>query len=284
MEKSFYKSKAIKQKVEQLYFEKLDELNITYDRQVVDTSFGQTNVLITGNTSGKELVLIHGSNGCAPIGIEALIGLLDDYKIYAVDVIGQPNLSAETRPDMKGLDYGKWMYEVMSRLGVEKVIMVGISFGGFITWKSLLYDQRKIQAAHLIVPAGIVNGNPLKALFNVFMPMKRYMRTQKKKHVLRFTAALFSYRDDFANRFLATVFGGFEMDFSPIPTLKKAEAEKITVPVSIYGAEKDVMFPGVKMLRRARRIFPSLKEAVLIKGAKHVPDDKGNHEIIRYIQ
>jgi hypothetical protein len=39
------------------------------------------------------------------------------------------------------------------------------------------------------------------------------------------------------------------------------------------------MFPGRKMIKRTKRIFPSLGEVVLIEGAKHVPANK-NFKII----
>ena len=39
------------------------------------------------------------------------------------------------------------------------------------------------------------------------------------------------------------------------------------------------MFPGKKMIKRAIRIFPSLKEVVLLEQSKHVPNLK-NFKII----
>jgi len=32
------------------------------------------------------------------------------------------------------------------------------------------------------------------------------------------------------------------------------------------------MFPGKKMIKRAKRIFPSLEEVILLEGSKHVPN------------
>ena len=69
------------------------------------------------------------------------------------------------------------------------------------------------------------------------------------------------------------------MDFSPLPIISKKNAQKITTPITIFAAEKDLMFPGGKMIKRAKRIFPTLKEVVLLKGSKHVPSNKGFNEI-----
>jgi len=281
---TFFRNRQAKKEIEKLYQSKLGELPITYEFLKIETSFGDTNVVLTGDKDKPPLVLLHGSNGCAPIAIEAMLGLVQDFRIYAIDVIGQPNLSAETRPSMKNLDYGKWMFEIMSRLNIEKTILVGISFGGFISWKTLVYDDRKISRAFLIVPAGIVNGNALKNIWKIFIPMHLYRWRQQTKYILQFLNELFTENDDFALAFLSKVFLHFKMDFSAIPLIKKEEAKKIKTPVNIIAADKDLLFPGAKMIKRAKEIFPSLNEVLLLKDSKHVPNQNGNNRIVELIK
>ena len=59
--------------------------------------------------------------------------------------------------------------------------------------------------------------------------------------------------------------------FSPLPVISKNRAQNIKTPITIFAAEKDIMFPGKKMIKRAKQIFPSSKELLLLEGAKHVP-------------
>jgi pimeloyl-ACP methyl ester carboxylesterase len=185
---------------------------------------------------------------------------------------------------MKDDSYGKWMYEILTRLKITDAILVGISFGGFISWKTLSFDEKHIAKAFLIVPAGIVNGNPLKALWKVFLPMKRYQRSKNTKYVHQFLNALFTAKDEFAFNFLSKVFLHFEMDFSPIPTIKAAAARKITTPLYLIAAKKDVLFPGAKMIKRAKQLFPSLENVLLLPDAKHVPDELDNERLTNYIR
>lgn len=280
---SFFDNQQAKKDIEFLYNNKLDELPIDYEFLKVETSFGDTNIILTGKKSKPPLVLLHGSNGCAPIAIEALIGLVKDFRIYAIDIVGQPNLSAEIRPEMKDDSYGQWMYEILSRLNLYNTILVGISFGGFISWKTLVFDERRISKAFLIVPAGIVNGNPLMAIWKVFLPMKLYKWRKKTKYVHQFLKELFTEQDEFAIAFLSKVFLDFKMDFSPIPLIKKEEAKKITTPIYIIGADNDLLFPGKKMLKHAEKIFPSLRESILLKNSKHVPRQIDNQQISKLI-
>ncbi|MEM1319640.1 MAG: alpha/beta hydrolase [Bacteroidota bacterium] len=280
---SFFKTPQAKRAVEELYESKLDELSITYEFLRVETSFGNTNIILTGQANKPPLILLHGANGCAPVAIEALIGLIEHFRIYAIDVVGQPNLSAEVRPDMKDNSYGQWMFEIMTRLNIQEATLVGISFGGFIGWKTLVFDERRIARAFLIVPAGIINGNPLKALWKIFLPMQLYKWRKKEHYVEQFLQALFTERDEFAIAFLSEVFLHFEMDFSPIPLISPEEAQQVKTPIHIVAAEGDLLFPGEKLLRSAQKLFPSLSETLLLKASKHVPDQAANERIVRLI-
>lgn len=280
---SLYNDPNAKRAIHNLYFDKLEALNIPYESLTIETSFGDTHILISGQKDGPPLVLLHGANGCAPVAMEAMIGLEKKFRIFAIDVIGQPNLSAETRPDMRSLTYGQWFQEILSRLHISNVTLVGISFGGFVSWKTLIFDERRISRAFLIVPAGIVNGNPLRALLRVFWPMKRYIKSKNPKFVHQFLGALFTGRDPFAIQFLSLVFAHFSMDFSPIPSIRKAEAEQIETPVYVAGAENDLLFPGNKLIRRARRIFGNLQGSFFLEGSKHVPNAADNKRLVDWI-
>ena len=85
--------------------------------------------------------------------------------------------------------------------------------------KTLEYDESKIREVYLSASAYIVNGNALQALFKVFIPMKRFMRSKNTRHVEKFLSNLFTERDEFALAFIPKVIPGFEMDFTPVPII-----------------------------------------------------------------
>jgi len=145
--------------------------------------------------------------------------------------------------------------------------------------KTLEYDEQKIKEVYLSAPAYIVNGNPIKALFKMFIPMKRFIKTEKLKYVEKFSGEVFTERDEFAIKYLSKVFVNFNMDFSPVPVITKENAKRIQTPITLIGARKDILFPGVKMLKRASKIFPSLKKSVLLENSKHVQSKKDNELI-----
>ena len=272
---SLFKSKSGQREILELYDQKLAELNLTYESVYIDTSFGRTHILVTGDSSNPALVLVHGSNGCAPIALDCYPSLSSTHQVFAIDVLGQPNKSDGVVLSMKDDSYGKWVMELIEKLELNDVVMAGFSFGGLIILKTLAYNAERIKEVFLASPAFIVNGNPLKALFKVFIPMKRYMRTHKMKYLEKFLSEVFTNRDEFAVSFLSKVFLHFNMDFGAIPVISKKEASKINTPITLLCAKKDVIFPGVKMMKRAKNLLP-LKHTVLLEDSKHVQDEEGN--------
>ena len=98
---SLYKSEFGKNEILNLYNQKLKELEIEYKYRVIDTDFGKTNIIVAGDSTKPPLIIIHGSNGCAPIALETYPTLSKKFQIFAIDVLAQPNKSAETRLSMK---------------------------------------------------------------------------------------------------------------------------------------------------------------------------------------
>ena len=280
---SLFKTEKGKEEILSLYDQKLDELNIEFEYLKIDSSFGETNVIATGLPSNSPIILVHGSNGCAPIALETYPNLSKNFRVYAIDVLAQPNKSAETRLDMKDDSYGKWVNEIIDSLKIENVIMVGFSFGGLVILKALEFNESKIKEVYLSAPAYIVNGNPLQALFKIFIPMQRFIKTKKVKYVEKFLSEVFTERDEFAIKYLSKVFLHFTMDFTPVPIISSEKAKLIKTPITLIAAENDILFPGNKMIKRASKIFPTLKSVKLIEGSKHVQNKKQNELIEKII-
>ena len=216
----FFKSESGRTEILALYDKKLAELGIDYETQFVPTPFGETHVIRSGDPANPPLILLHGSNGCAPIALQTYPNLSSKYCVYAIDVLAQPNKSVGVRPSMKDDSYGQWVNAIIHHLGLNDVTLAGFSFGGLVILKTLINNESRIKEAFLAAPVYIVNGNPFKALWNIFIPMRRYMSTKKQEYVERVIDVLFTERDDFALPFLSRVFLDFEMDFFARSSMK----------------------------------------------------------------
>ena len=142
---TLFKSENGKKEIIALYEEKLQNLKISFNYLSVKTSFGKTNIINCGDQNKPPILLIHGSNGCAPIAIETYKDLLGDYNVYAVDVLAQPNKSDEIRLNMKDNSYGIWVQEIINDLELKNVTLAGFSLGGLIILKTLEYNEENIK-------------------------------------------------------------------------------------------------------------------------------------------
>lgn len=276
---SLYDSPAAKAAVIALYEEKLAQWPLPYQEQQVTTSFGQTHVIATGAADLPPLVLVHGANGCTPVALEVYPNLAQHFRVYGVDVPGQPNKSAEVALPYQGPAHGQWLNEVLEQLDLEEVVLVGFSLGGMVIMKALVEEEKRVKAAYLAAPAGLVSGNPFKAIFQLFLPMKKYIKTQQEVALKKFLAAMFTEEDPFALAFMGQVLPHYQLDFSPIPNLSAQEAQKIQTPITVIGSGQDLLFPGKKLLKRAQKIFPNLQTTLLLPNAKHVPNAADNKKI-----
>ena len=62
------------------------------------------------------------------------------YRVYAVDVIGEPGLSAQSRPSLRSGAYADWLDDIYQHLGLTSASLVGVSLGG---WLALGYAVKR---------------------------------------------------------------------------------------------------------------------------------------------
>lgn len=119
-----YRSEAGRSKSLALYDRQLSLLGMPFTDLYVDTSYGQTHVVETGNPRGKPLLVFHGGNSTTAYNLLMCRFLLDGFHIYAVDTIGHPGKSAEVCLSPRGYSYGTWAGEVMDGIGYGEIALL----------------------------------------------------------------------------------------------------------------------------------------------------------------
>ncbi|MFD4674384.1 alpha/beta fold hydrolase [Lentzea sp. NPDC058450] len=93
----------------------------------VNTRFGTTRVRRSG--TGTPIVLLHGAMGTSLSWYPWVGELAARHTLYAVDMIGEPGRSVQTRPMESTDDEADWLADVLAGLGHEKVHLIGMSRG-----------------------------------------------------------------------------------------------------------------------------------------------------------
>lgn len=285
--KTIYKSETGKKKILELYDQQLNRLPVLYKDLYIETSFGKTHLIETGNTEGMPLLVFHGGNATTAYNLLACGFLFSDFHIYAVDTIGHPGKSAETSLSAFNYDYGRWAAEVISGLGYDTMRMFGGSYGGGIIAKTMCAAPHMIQRAVIYIPAGIKNAVQIRNAQMMF-PMVMYRITRKERWLKKTMLPMAITEDNITDDIFETA--RLSIDYVKVKTLMPtnvpaSKMKKCKAPVLVMAAEKDCLFPAEGVLKRAEKIIPDCRTYLLRgRGHMHFLSDEEKKMIVEFLK
>lgn len=269
--KTIYQSKEGKEKIINLYDSQLSRLKMPWKDVYVDTTFGKTHIIETGNLSGEPLLVFHGGNATTAYNLLACDFIMNDFHIYAVDMVGHPGKSAETSLPSKGYEYGRWVSEVIDGLKYDKISLFGGSFGAGVIAKTMCVCPDKIKRVALYVPSGIKNAPSIKSA-SMMNPMIAYWITGKEKWLKKCMLPMAITEDNITKDIYETA--KLSIDYVRVKTGMPSNVDgelmkKCSAPTLVMAAEKDCLFPGKGVIERAKDIIPNCT-TYLLKGRGHM--------------
>ena len=247
------------------------KLSAPTESRTVATRFGDTHVLVGGPADAPPVVLLHGALASSAHVLVELAPLLERFRVYAVDVIGQSVKSADARPSVANDDYGRWLEDVLDGLALPRTHVIGVSWGGFVAIRLAAIAPQRIERLALLVPAGVVSGSAWKGLTRIGIPMLLYRMFPSERRLEAFLRNLLTTPGDDWMPYLGDAFRSYRMDMRVPALAKPEELAGLTAPVLVLGADLDLSFPGPALLARARALFPNLAGAELLKDCRHCP-------------
>lgn len=127
--------------------------NIVHD---VATTFGNVRTYQHGQGRGVPVVLIHGFFLTSGMWWEQIEDLTTDFTVYAMDMLGQPGASVQTKPLSTAADCARCIDEALEALGLSSVHLVGHSYGGWLATQTAARAPNRLSTLTLIDPAGTV--------------------------------------------------------------------------------------------------------------------------------
>ena len=269
--KTIYRSEQGKEAIINLYDSQLSRLKQPWKDVYVDTTFGKTHIIETGDLSGEPLLVFHGGSATTAYNLLACDFIMNDFHIYAVDMVGHPGKSAETSLPAKGYDYGKWAGEVIDGLNYDKISLFGGSFGAGVIAKTMCACPDKVKRVVLYVPSGIKNAPAINSA-SMMMPMIAYWITGKDKWLKKCMIPMAITEDNITDDIYETA--KLSIDYAKIKTGMPSDVDedlmkKCNAPTLVMGAEKDCLFPGKGVIERAKKIIPNC-ETYLLTGRGHM--------------
>ncbi len=256
--RSVFRSPEGKKEILRRYDEILKYWPTANEKITVPTSYGDTFVIACGRKDGPPVILLHGSaiNSAMWMGDAETLG--KTRRVYAVDIIGEPGKSAESRPDSKnGTHYAEWLKQMLDGLGVDKAAFVGNSLGGWMSIAFASHYPERLESLVLLASGGISN-----------------MRTS-----FMLKALVYASRGDMA-KMNRLVYGDMEIpeevlsfgtltakNFTPrtkgYGAYPDALLKKLSMPVLYIAGDSDALLPTKKNAARFKRLVPHADVRVL---------------------
>ena len=125
--------------------------------RMVETSYGQTFVRVSGPADAPPLVLLHGAPTNSLMWQPNVAALSAKHRVYAVDTLWDIGRSVYTRPLKGPTDYLNWLDGLFSVLAPGSAVnLMGISHGGWLTGLYAVRFPTRVAKAVLLSPSGTV--------------------------------------------------------------------------------------------------------------------------------
>ncbi|MEE2037114.1 alpha/beta fold hydrolase [Nocardiopsis sp. CT-R113] len=257
---TIYKSEAGAAELRSRYQEELRTWPVPADHLRLPTREGETFVLASGPPDAPPVVLLHGSGANATMWREDTAVWARHLRTYAVDLVGEPGLSAPSRPPLDSDAYVRWLDEVLDHLGLADTAVVGISLGGWMALEYATHRPQRVSRLALLCPGG-VGAQKTAWLFRALL-LRPFGRWGARRSVRVVTGLDMPLSRPVLEHLMLT-FAQFRPRTERLPVFSDDALRRLAMPVQVTVGASDVMFDSAGTADRVRRCVPHATVNVL---------------------
>jgi pimeloyl-ACP methyl ester carboxylesterase len=164
---SHWKDPAARVAYEGAYRASLELWPLPHETRFVQTSFGDTHVIVSGQAEGEPVVLLHAASLTAVQWYLQAEDLGRTHRLYAVDLMGDIGLSQQRTEIHTRAQAADWLAATLDGLGLERAALVGSSFGGFHAANLAVAHPDRVSSLAMLAPAATLR--PFKPLVNLII-------------------------------------------------------------------------------------------------------------------
>lgn len=258
---SIYKTDEGKRQVISFYENLLEQWQQPSKQLILETNYGGTFIIESGTNNTESVLLLHGSGSNSAMWIADVKELSKYYHVFAIDIIGECGKSSENRPSYKSDSYSEWLSDLIDKLGLNKVSLVGCSLGGWIAMDFAIKYPEKIEKLLLIATAGVVQVK-IKTIFWIIITsfLGSWGFYQLNKLVYGTTEI-----DNKALEFALLIKDNYKPRTDVLPVFEDNTLQKLEFPTLFIGGENDCFYNSGKAASRLNARLKNVQCIVLEK-------------------
>lgn len=261
---SIYKSPAGKNELMALYDAVLARWPVAYDTYKLPTRHGDTFIIASGEKSAPPLVLLHGAASNAVSWVGDVVAYSQHFRVYAVDLPGEPGRSAENRPSWHGPAFAEWLEDVLDGLKIPKTALLGISQGGWTALRFATLRPQRVTKLVLLAPGGVVATRPSFIWKAIFLSMFGRKGAERINRIVIGKPHMHPE----AVKFMDAILTHFKARIEKEYLFSDDELKRLTMPTLLIGGAEDALFSMESVIPRMKKLVPQLKSE-LIPGMGH---------------
>jgi pimeloyl-ACP methyl ester carboxylesterase len=266
-----YRSEAGAAAVERRYRELLRDWPVPNEALTVPTGQGETFVVASGPPDAPPVVALQGSGANAAMWLHQIERLAEHLRVYAVDVIGEPGLSAQARPPLASDAYARWLDDVLAALGLGETAMLGVSLGGWLALDYAVRRPDRVTKLALLTPSG-VGRRKLGVLLAAVALRPFGQRGLRRTIRLALGPDTPDVAADEIGAFALLIAGHFRPRMEPIPTFPDDALRGLSVPLMAVVGGRDAMLDSYETQRRLTATVPHATVHLLPESGHLLPD------------
>jgi pimeloyl-ACP methyl ester carboxylesterase len=238
--------------------------------RVIPTREGETFVLACGPEDAPPVVLLHGAGSNSAIWRDEAPRWSSTRRLYMVDIIGEPGLSAASRPSLESDAYARWLDDVLDELGVASAAFVGVSLGGWLATDFAIRRPNRVERLALRAPGGIGRQRHAAVLAAlILMPFGDRGRSLALRVVLGPGTV-----PDPVMEYMLVIHRNYRPRHDTLPVFTDDDLKAVTAPLFVALGAGDRMLDSHDTAARLTRLQPSAT-IMLLDRAGHGSFDDG---------
>ena len=220
------------------------------------TSQGETFVIASGEKTAPPLLLLHGAGANSLSWLRDVEQWAKHFRVYAVDVIGEPGLSAPSRPRLTSDAYAQWIGEIFDALSLAQADIVGISLGGWLALDFVTRNPSRVRRLALLCPGGV--GKQRSGFLFRAMVLMLFGEWGRKRALSLALGAVRENANPQAEAYMLSIFREFRPRRDVLPIFSDERLRRLTMPVLLIVGARDAMLDSQETVARMRRAVPNL--------------------------